>query len=110
VLVRAGGLSWAEGNVLGILMNCRGLLVLVVALVGFQAGVISGPMQIGGVLMALVTTVMTGPLFDRFLPAALAAGGGPTVPAGRTSAEPAPALPTQTTAEASRSTVTLPPA
>ncbi len=76
VSARAGGLSWAEGNVLGILMNCRGLLVLVVALVGFQAGVISGPMQIGGVLMALVTTIMTGPLFDRFLPRVVPAAAG----------------------------------
>jgi Kef-type K+ transport system membrane component KefB len=67
---RAGGLSWQEGNVLGILMNCRGLLVLVVALIAFQEGVISPQLQVGGVLMALVTTAMTGPLFDRFAPAA----------------------------------------
>lgn len=66
VLARAGGLSWAEGNVLGILMNCRGLLVLVVALVGIQGGVITPVMQLGAVLMALITTAMTGPLFDRF--------------------------------------------
>ncbi len=70
VSARAAGLTWAEGNVLGILMNCRGLLVLVVALVARQAGVITDQMQVGGVLMALVTTAMTGPLFDRFLPAA----------------------------------------
>jgi len=56
--------------VLGILMNCRGLLVLVVALIAFQEGVISPQLQVGGVLMALVTTAMTGPLFDRFAPAA----------------------------------------
>lgn len=70
VSARAGGLSWAEGNVLGILMNCRGLLVLVVALAAVDAGIISPQMQIGGVLMALVTTAMTGPLFDRFIGAA----------------------------------------
>ncbi|MEX2621939.1 MAG: cation:proton antiporter [Egibacteraceae bacterium] len=64
VFSRLGGLSWAEGNVLGILMNCRGLLVLVVALIGVQQGVITPAMQLGGVLMALVTTIMTGPLFD----------------------------------------------
>lgn len=120
VSARAGGLSWAEGNVLGILMNCRGLLVLVVALVAFQAGVISGPMQIGGVLMALVTTVMTGPLFDRFLPAALAAApvpvprapAEPTATAGAagTVAEEVLTLPVQTTSEASRTAAPLPPA
>ncbi len=78
---RAAGLTWAEGNVLGVLMNCRGLLVLVVALIAKQSGVITDQMQVGGVLMALVTTAMTGPLFDKFLPAANAAaaassGGG----------------------------------
>ncbi len=64
---RLGGLSWAESNALGVLMNCRGLLVLVVALVALNAGVISPQLQVGGVLVALVTTAMTGPLIDRFL-------------------------------------------
>lgn len=72
VAARVGGLSWAQGNVLGILLNCRGLLVLVVALIGFTQNVISAPMQVGGVLMALVTTIMTGPLVDAFLPRATA--------------------------------------
>ena len=66
---RLGGLSWREGNVLGVLMNCRGLLVLVVALEGVQAGVITGVAQVGAVMMALITTAMTGPLFDRFIKA-----------------------------------------
>ncbi len=68
VSARLGGLSWAEGNVLGVLMNCRGLLVLVVALAAADAKIITPQMQLGGVMMALVTTAMTGPLFDRFLP------------------------------------------
>jgi Kef-type K+ transport system membrane component KefB len=71
VSARLGGLTWAEGNVLGILMNCRGLLVLVVALVAFDAKIITPQMQVGAVVMALITTAMTGPLFDRFLPAAV---------------------------------------
>lgn len=73
LFARGAGLSWAEGNVLGVLMNCRGLLVLVVALIGLSSGVISPQMQVGGVLMALVTTMMTGPLFDAFLPRVTAA-------------------------------------
>jgi Kef-type K+ transport system membrane component KefB len=89
---RAGGLSWGEGNLLGILMNCRGLLVLVVALIALNEGVISQPMQAGGVVMALVTTMMTGPLFDRFAPPAAAAARAP-VPA----AVPAPAAAALTT-------------
>lgn len=67
---RLGGLSWSEGNVLGVLMNCRGLLVLVVALIALNQGVISAPMQVGAVLMAFITTAMTGPLIDRFAPKA----------------------------------------
>lgn len=65
---RLGGLTWAEGSLLGVLMNCRGLLVLVVALVAVDAGVISGTLQVGAVLMALITTMMTGPLFDALVP------------------------------------------
>ena len=82
VFARLGGLSWAEGNVIGILMNCRGLLVLVVALIGYTQGVISPQLQVAGVVSALVTTMMTGPLFDRFLsrvPVTPAVVGGDTV-------------------------------
>jgi Kef-type K+ transport system membrane component KefB len=86
LFARLGGLSWAEGNAIGVLMNCRGLLVLVVALIGLNQGVISPQLQVGGVLMALITTAMTGPLIDRFLvpaPApvlAPAGGNGPVRP------------------------------
>ncbi|HEX8581416.1 MAG TPA: cation:proton antiporter [Acidimicrobiales bacterium] len=76
---RLGGLSWAEGNVIGVLMNCRGLLVLVVALIALQDGVISGGLQVAAVLMALITTMMTGPLFDRFSASLPGAAAGPTV-------------------------------
>jgi Kef-type K+ transport system membrane component KefB len=67
VLARASGLSWPESNVLGILMNCPGMIVLVVALVGVQNGVITPAMQAGVVLMALIATAMTGPLLTAFL-------------------------------------------
>ncbi len=75
IFARLGGLSWAEGNALGILMNCRGLLILVVALIALnESRVITPEMQIGAVMMALVTTIMTGPLFDWALPAAMRNG------------------------------------
>lgn len=79
VSARIGGLSWAEGNVLGVLMNCRGLLVLVVGLAAADQGIITPQMQVGAVVMALVTTAMTGPLFDRFIGAATA-GAAPAEP------------------------------
>ena len=89
---KIGGLTWAEGNVLGVLMNCRGLLVLVVGLVAFDAQIITKQMQVGGVVMALVTTAMTGPLFDRFLPAAVAstAGAAPAAANGKSATKTAP--------------------
>jgi len=65
---RLAGMTWTEANVLGILMNCRGLLVLVAALLALNSGVITGPLQVGAVLMGLITTAMTGPLVDSFLP------------------------------------------
>ena len=48
-------------------MNCRGLLILVVALIGLQLNVITPKMQLVFVIGALVTTMMTGPLVDVFL-------------------------------------------
>jgi Kef-type K+ transport system membrane component KefB len=66
---RAVGLDFKEANTIGVLMNCRGLMILVVAVIGKQAGVITDPMQVTFVLGAIVTTLMTGPLVDVFLPA-----------------------------------------
>lgn len=65
VFAKLGGLTWAEGTVIGVLMNCRGLLVLVAALAAVNAGAISPLLQLGAVVMALVTTAMTGPMFDK---------------------------------------------
>ncbi len=66
VLGRLSGMSWSDSNLMGILMNCRGLLPLVVGLVGLQTGIITPAMNVVAVIMALVTTAMTGPVFDRF--------------------------------------------
>ena len=64
------GLSWRESNAVGVLMNCRGLEILIVGLIGLQAGVLTEQMMAVFVLGAIVTTLMTGPLFDRFAPPA----------------------------------------
>lgn len=65
---RLVGLTWRESNTIGVLMNCRGLMILVVAVIGKQAGVITDPMYVTLVIGAIVTTLMTGPLVDVFLP------------------------------------------
>jgi Kef-type K+ transport system membrane component KefB len=64
----AVGLSWRESNALGVLMNCRGLEILIVGLIGLQAGVLTEQMMAVFVVGAIVTTLMTGPLFDLFAP------------------------------------------
>ena len=64
---RAVGIPDHEARALGALMNCRGLLVLVVGMAAYEAEVITAQMQVGSVLVALVTTAMTGPLVARWL-------------------------------------------
>lgn len=48
----------------GALMNARGLMELIIINIGLQAGVIGPALFSMLVLMAVVTTVMAGPLFD----------------------------------------------
>jgi Kef-type K+ transport system membrane component KefB len=62
------GLSWRESNALGVLMNCRGLEILIVGLIGLQAGVLTEQMMAVFVVGAIVTTLMTGPLLELFAP------------------------------------------
>ena len=62
-----GGLSRHEANVVGILLNCRGLMVLVVGLVALEQGIISAPLHAAGVALSLLTTAATGPLVRSFV-------------------------------------------
>lgn len=63
---RVSGSSWREALSLGALMNTRGLMELVVLNIGLDLGVISPALFSIMVVMALVTTVMTGPLLSLF--------------------------------------------
>jgi Kef-type K+ transport system membrane component KefB len=56
------GLDWKTGSALGILMNTRGLMELIVLNVGLDLGVISPTLFAMMVLMALATTLATTPL------------------------------------------------
>jgi Kef-type K+ transport system membrane component KefB len=66
------GLPWRFAARLGILMNTRGLMELVVLNVGLDLGVLSPRLFTMMVVMAIVTTAMTAPLLDLFGPAASA--------------------------------------
>lgn len=60
----AFGLSWRDAGVLGALFNTRGLLVLVVGLIGLQLNIISNLTHTIFVVVALVTNLMTLPLLN----------------------------------------------
>jgi Kef-type K+ transport system membrane component KefB len=55
------GQSWSESLSIGALMNTRGLMELVVLNIGFDLGVLTPEIFAMMVIMALVTTFMTGP-------------------------------------------------
>jgi Kef-type K+ transport system membrane component KefB len=61
---RWSGTNWQDAFVLGALMNTRGLMELVALNVGYDLGILSPRIFTMLVLMALVTTAMTGPLID----------------------------------------------
>jgi Kef-type K+ transport system membrane component KefB len=58
------GQSWRDSLVIGTLMNTRGLMELVVLNIGFDLGVLTPEIFAMMVIMALVTTMMTGPGLD----------------------------------------------
>ena len=59
---RMTGVNWIDSFALGALMNTRGLVELLALNIGYDLGIISSPIFTMLVLMALVTTGMTGPL------------------------------------------------
>jgi nucleotide-binding universal stress UspA family protein len=65
---RITGLNWREAGALGILMNTRGLMELIVLNIGLDLGVISPTLFTMMVIMALVTTFMTTPLLEVVYP------------------------------------------
>jgi Kef-type K+ transport system membrane component KefB len=70
-----GGACWAAARLngednrtalaVGALMNSRGLMELIIINIGLQRGVIESPLFSIMVLMAVVTTLMATPLFER---------------------------------------------
>jgi Kef-type K+ transport system membrane component KefB len=58
------GMSWRESFSVGALMNTRGLVELVVLNIGYDLGILPARIFAIMVLMALVTTCMTGPLLS----------------------------------------------
>src|SRR5256885_6821638 len=59
-------MSWRDSLQLGALMNTRGLMELIVLNIGYDLGILSIRIFTMLVIMALVTTIMTGPLVTVF--------------------------------------------
>lgn len=64
LMSRWTGMNWPESFAIGVLMNTRGLVELVVLNIGYDLGILSGRIFAMMVLMALVTTFMTAPLLS----------------------------------------------
>ena len=64
VSVRWMGDSWRESLTLGVLMNTRGLVELIVLNIGLDLGVLSPSLFTMLVIMAVVTTMMASPLLS----------------------------------------------
>lgn len=58
------GESWKDSLSIGVLMNTRGLMELIVLNIGYEMGILPPPIFVMLVLMALVTTFMTTPLLS----------------------------------------------
>ncbi|MET0402029.1 MAG: cation:proton antiporter [Cystobacter sp.] len=68
VAARFTGSSWREAGAIGVLMNTRGLMELIVLNLGLDLGVISPTLFTMMVVMALVTTFLTTPLLRVIYP------------------------------------------
>ena len=65
---RLNGMSLREAAAVGVLMNTRGLVELVILNIGLELGILQPPLFSIMVLMALVTTLMTTPLLGLIYP------------------------------------------
>lgn len=61
------GFGWRDSASIGILMNTRGLVELIVLNIGLDLGIISPRLFAMLVIMALATTFMTGPFLELIL-------------------------------------------
>jgi Kef-type K+ transport system membrane component KefB len=64
VTARLTGVSWIDSFALGALMNTRGLVELIALNIGYDLGILPPRIFAMLVIMALVTTCMTGPLLS----------------------------------------------
>jgi len=66
IAARLTGFTWPEALQLGALMNTRGLMELIALNIGYDLGILSPRIFTMLVIMALTTTILTGPLLTLF--------------------------------------------
>ena len=64
---RLGGTAWRESWAIGVAMNSRGAMEIILGLLALQAGIIEERMFVALVVMALVTSLLSGPIIQRIL-------------------------------------------
>jgi Kef-type K+ transport system membrane component KefB len=64
---RFAGIEWRDAAALGVLMNTRGLVELIVLNIGLDLGILTPKLFAMLVIMALVTTMMTSPILAALL-------------------------------------------
>jgi len=79
---RISGLGWRESSALGILMNTRGLMELIILNIGLDLKVVSPALFAMMVIMALVTTFATTPILGWLYPRGFSTQSGVETPTG----------------------------
>jgi Kef-type K+ transport system membrane component KefB len=64
ITARLTGVAWLDSFRLGALMNTRGLMELIALNLGYDLGILSPAIFAMLVIMALTTTILTGPLLN----------------------------------------------
>ena len=67
ITARLTGMPWRDAAALGVLMNTRGLMELVVLNIGLDIGVLSPALYTMMVIMAITTTFLTTPLLSLLM-------------------------------------------
>ncbi len=64
---RVGGVAWRESLAIGFGLNSRGAMEILLAVLALEAGIIREPMFVALVIMALATSMMSGPALVKLL-------------------------------------------
>ena len=64
---RLGGMSRNHALAVGFGMNARGAMEIILGTLALNAGLISKPIFVALIIMALITSLTSGPLMKRFI-------------------------------------------